>query len=130
MADQLRREPAASGRRILVVDDDASIADLIRAVLLEEGHDVEVALNGADALARNGPQPPEVCVLDMFLPDLSGPELVAALRGKYGQDLPILLTSASVVPREAKALGAYAYLPKPFELEELLAAVRRGLDGA
>ncbi|HLG72023.1 MAG TPA: response regulator [Chloroflexota bacterium] len=117
------------GRRILVIDDDATILDLIRAVLLEEGHDVDVALNGAEALAKDS-RPPEVCVLDMFLPGISGPDLVTALRDKFGQDLPILLTSASIVEREAEQLGAYEYLPKPFDLEELLGAVRRGLDGS
>lgn len=128
MANQLINQQAAGpGRRILVIDDDATILDLIRAVLLEDGHTVEVALNGTEALARDGADPPEVCVLDMFLPGISGPELVVALRDKYGHSLPILLTSASIVEREAAQLGAYEYLPKPFDLEELLAAVRRGL---
>src|ERR1044071_5658952 len=88
-------------RRILVIDDDATILELIRAVLTDEGLNVETALSGQEALSTDSEQPPDVCVLDMFLPGISGPELVAQLRARFGAGLPILLTSASIVEREA-----------------------------
>lgn len=110
---------------MLVVDDDETILDLIGAILAEDGLVVEQALDGEDALNCDGP--PDLCVLDMFLPGIRGAELADALRAKYGKDLPILVTSASIVAQEARDLGAYEYLPKPFDLEDLLAAVRRGL---
>ncbi len=119
-------ETTISGK-ILVIDDDETILDLIRAVLQEEGLEVEGALTGQEALDADGSSTPDVCVLDMFLPGINGAPLVAGLRAKYGQGLPILVTSASIVDQEARQLGAYEYLPKPFDLEELLAAVRRGL---
>ncbi|HEX6511542.1 MAG TPA: response regulator [Chloroflexota bacterium] len=115
--------------RILVVDDDSTIVDLIKAVLADEGFAVTTALDGREALDGRSEGPPDLVVLDMFLPTMSGEEVADALRAKYGPDLPILVTSASKVDVEAQALGAYENLPKPFDLEELLAAVRRGLAG-
>ena len=118
-----------SGRaRILVIDDDPTILELIKAILKDEGHSVNAALTGEDVLADGAIPAPDLLVLDMFLPGISGRELAEALRARYGQDLPILVTSASSVDREARALGAYECLPKPFELDELLAGVRQGLS--
>jgi DNA-binding response OmpR family regulator len=111
---------------ILVIDDDETIVELIRAVLSEEGFRVSTALSGDEAL-NSPPAPPDLIVLDMFMPGTAGAELAEGLRTKYGADVPILLISASIVDREARALGAYEYLPKPFDLDELLAAIRRGL---
>jgi DNA-binding response OmpR family regulator len=125
--------PAGEGPRVLVIDDDPTILELIRAILSEEGYVVDAALTGKAALADGNAPTPAVVVLDMYLPGISGAELVEALRVRYGHNLPIMLTSASTVDDEAQALGAYEYLPKPFDLEELLASVRRGLtigDGA
>ena len=120
----VRRDPPL----VMVVDDDPTILDLLRAVLLEEGYRVNAALNGAQALGFPADQAPAVVVLDMFLPGMNGPELAVALRSKFGAQLPILVTSASNVDAEAQALGAYEYLPKPFDLDALLAGVRRGLN--
>jgi DNA-binding response OmpR family regulator len=118
-----------SGRaRILVIDDDPTILELIKAILKDEGHSVNAALTGEDVLADGAIPAPDLLVLDMFLPGISGRELAEALRARYGQDLPILVTSASSVDGEARALGAYECLPKPFELDELLAGVRQGLS--
>jgi DNA-binding response OmpR family regulator len=116
--------------RILVIDDDPTILELMKAILDDEGYAVEAALTGKDALQDGSGPPPALVVLDMFVPGISGAELADALRARYGPQLPILITSASSVDQEAHALGAYDYLPKPFDLDELLAAVRQGLDGA
>ena len=114
--------------RVLVIDDDLTILELIKAILMEDGHEVVTALSG-DAVLNDGALPaPDLVVLDMFVPGISGAELAQALRARFGRDLPILVTSASSVDGEARALGAYECLPKPFELEELLAGVRQGLS--
>jgi len=112
---------------ILVIEDDVTIVELIRALLVEEGYRVRVATSGPQALAGEHPAPALV-VLDMYVPGLSGSELADRLRASYGAELPILVISASNVDGEAHKLGAYEYLPKPFDLDKLLAAVRRGLD--
>ena len=120
----------SNGRgRILVIDDDPTILELIKAILMEDGHTVDAALTGDAVLGRDGAMPaPDLVVLDMFLPGTSGGELAEALRARYGTELPILVTSASSVDGEARALGAFECLPKPFELDELLEGVRRGLS--
>jgi len=121
------RKDAPAGKRVLVIDDDKTILDLIAAVLRDEGCSVEAALSGQEALEQSPPEPPQMVVLDMFIPGISGLELAGELRAKYGADLPIIVVSASDVGEEARALGAVAYLPKPFDLEDLLRAVERGL---
>ena len=121
-----------SGPRILVIEDDETILGLIEAVLMEEGFTVDAALSGQQALDLDCSHSPAMVVLDMFLPGISGAELAEALRAKYGAGLPILVTSASNVRAQARALGAH-YLPKPFELVDLMEAVHQALhetDGA
>ena len=112
---------------ILVIEDDPTIVELIRALLTEEGYGVCVAGSGQQALDAGYPVPALV-VMDMYIPGLRGSELADRLRASYGAELPILVISASNVDGEAHKLGAYEYLPKPFDLDKLLAAVRRGLD--
>jgi len=129
MAEQPGNLPVGRGARVLVIDDDRTILDLIHAVLADEGFHVDTALSGDEAV-NSPPYGVDLVVLDMFLPGLSGVELTDALRAKYGADLPILVTSASPVAREAHAIGAYEYLAKPFDLVDLVAAIRRGLDSA
>jgi two-component system OmpR family response regulator len=117
-----------AGVMILVIDDDRTILDLISSVLRDEGYTVEPRLTGQDALEHPCASSPAVCVLDMFLPGTSGAELADALREQYGADLPICVISASRVEGEALALGAYEYLPKPFDLEDLLDCVQHGVE--
>lgn len=116
-----------SSERVLVIEDDQTIVELIRVVLTDEGYDVSVAATGDQALDSASPEKPAMVVLDMYVPGASGKLLTDGLRGKYGQDLPVLLVSASNVDGEAQELGAYEYVAKPFDLDDLLAAVRRGL---
>jgi DNA-binding response OmpR family regulator len=113
--------------RIMVIDDDATILELIKAVLVEDGFTVDARLNGRAALDSPPNEPPALVILDIYLPGLSGAELVQALRAKYGAGLPILVTSATNLDEEASTLGSYEYLAKPFDLDQLMAAVRRGL---
>jgi DNA-binding response OmpR family regulator len=127
MAQQPDLRPVGS-RTVLIIEDDPTVLDLIRSVLVDDGLSVETALNGQAALDHDGQSAPDVCVLDMYLPGINGAELVDGLRAKYGSNLPILVTSASIVPNVAHELGAYEYLPKPFDLDQLVAAVQRGLS--
>ena len=115
---------------VLVIEDDTTIVELLRAVLTDEGYDVRVAASGDQALDNPSPIAPAVTVLDMHVPGASGKQLADGLRAKYGADLPILLVSASNMDEEALTLGAYEYVSKPFDLEDLLAAIRRGMAHA
>jgi two-component system response regulator MprA len=114
-----------SGRRILVVDDDARLAASLRRALIYEGHTVEVASDGPAALTIARDQPPDLVVLDVMLPGMDGVEVCRRLRN--GSDLPILmLTARDAISDRVAGLdaGADDYLVKPFAYDELLARVR------
>jgi two-component system response regulator MprA len=112
--------------RILVVDDDPAVLDSLRRSLSFNGYDVDVAVDGADALAQIGAQQPDALVIDVMMPRLDGLDTTRALR-TAGNDLPILvLTARDAVADRVDGLdaGADDYLTKPFSLEELLARIR------
>jgi two-component system response regulator MprA len=115
-----------SGRaRILVVDDDTRLAASLRRALIYEGHTVDIAADGPNALAIARDQPPDLVVLDVMLPGMDGVEVCRRLRD--GSDLPILmLTARDAVSDRVAGLdaGADDYLVKPFAYDELLARVR------
>src|SRR5258708_6889008 len=110
---------------VLVVDDDSHIAASLRRALIYEGYAVDVAPDGAVARNRAGERMPDLVVLDVMLPGMSGVEVCERLRA--AGDGPILLLSA----RDATAdrvigldSGADDYLVKPFAYEELMARIR------
>ena len=115
----------SSGSRVLVVDDDARLADSLRRALSYEGHSVEVAADGPAALVAARERPPDLVVLDVMLPGIDGVEVCRRLRA--GSDLPILmLTARDAISDRVAGLdaGADDYLVKPFAYDELLARVR------
>ena len=113
--------------KVLVVDDERAVRDSLRRALELEGYNVDLAVDGADALHRldeNGQ--PDAVVLDVLMPGLDGLEVCRILRAK-GNSVPVLmLTARSEVEDRVAGLdaGADDYLPKPFALEELLARLR------
>jgi two-component system response regulator MprA len=112
--------------RILVVDDDRAVRDSLRRSLEFNGYTVELASDGAEALARTPQINPDAIIMDVMMPRLDGLEATRALRGA-GNDVPILvLTARDAVSDRVDGLdaGADDYLTKPFALEELLARVR------
>ena len=126
MIDQTR--PIAADRQpplILVVDDDPLICRIIRDVLMEEGFAAATAADGPQAIRRAADQPHALVILDMGLPLMDGHEVAAALRGAHGRALPILtITADGGAAEKARRVGAFAYLRKPFDLDDLVAAVR------
>ena len=112
--------------RILVVDDDRAVRDSLRRSLQFNGYEVEVAADGAEALARVPAARPDAIVMDVMMPRLDGLEATRALRAA-GNEVPILvLTARDAVGDRVDGLdaGADDYLTKPFALEELLARLR------
>src|SRR4051812_38086015 len=105
--------------RILAVDDDPRILDLLRRGLVYEGYHVDTAADGPSALATARDNPPDLVVLDWMLPGLDGLEVCRRLRA--ASDVPILLlTARGGVPDRVTGLdsGADDYLVKPFNFEE------------
>lgn len=109
--------------KILVVEDEARLAELLRRGLSEEGHTVDVCTTGAQAILQTRAIEYDAMVLDWMLPDQDGLAVVRAVRGR-GQSLPVLfLTARSQLGERVMALrsGADDFLVKPFAFEELLA---------
>ncbi|MFC1992145.1 response regulator transcription factor [Chloroflexota bacterium] len=111
--------------KILIVDDEPNIIELARLYLEREGYEVDEAVNGQDALSKQGVFSPDLIVLDLMLPDIDGFEVCRQIRTK--SDVPILMLTArredidKIVGLE---LGADDYLTKPFNPRELVARVR------
>jgi DNA-binding response OmpR family regulator len=111
--------------RVLVIEDEAKIADFLRRGLIYEGYQVDVAPNGEAGLALARERSPDLVILDLMLPDMDGLEVCRRLRA--ASDVPILiLTAKDAVSDRVKGLdsGADDYLVKPFAFEELLARLR------
>jgi len=111
--------------RVLVVEDDGEIADVVRRALDKVGYEVRLAVDGEAALEQSQLFEPDAVVLDLGLPKLDGVEVCRRLRA--GGDVPILmLTARDALDARVEGLdsGADDYLVKPFDLQELLARVR------
>jgi two-component system, OmpR family, response regulator len=112
--------------RLLVVEDDPAIADLLSAALSFAGFEVRTAGTAADALKEVAASPPDLIVLDIMLPDSDGFDVLRRIRGQ-GRSLPVLFLSAkdAVADRVAGlTLGAADYVVKPFSVDEVLARIR------
>ncbi|MCA9710106.1 MAG: response regulator transcription factor [Myxococcales bacterium] len=112
--------------RLLLIEDDARLAEHTAEYLRDHDAEVEVVGNGVDGLSRATSGEHDLVLLDLMLPDISGTEVCRQLRST-GDDLPILvLTARDSVSERVAGLdaGADDYLPKPFALEELLARMR------
>ena len=112
---------ARAEHRVLVVEDDPSLRDVVVEALSEDGHVVRAAPDGATALRIAGDWPPHLVVLDLMLPGLSGEQFCAALRELQGlADVLIVVVSAARRATEvSERLGATVMLRKPFDLIEL-----------
>jgi CheY-like chemotaxis protein len=117
-------------KRVLVVDDEPTIRELIADFLRESGCHVDTAANGAEALRLMEQQLPHVIVLDLMMPRLDGYGFVATKRRdpRFSQVPIVLMTAAFGAVEVAEHLGAHACLPKPFELDELVDMVDRLVD--
>jgi two-component system response regulator MtrA len=114
---------------ILVVEDDPALRRIIREVLEDEGFTVESTPNGSEAVRLARQRQPAQVVLDMILPGSSGSVVAAALRQEQRTAPPIVLISADTgAARKTRLVGAFAFLAKPLELDELVAVVRQGLS--
>ena len=112
--------------QILVVDDDRAVREALERALGLEGYDVELAADGAEALAAVERREPDAIVLDVLMPQMDGVEVCRLLRRAQHRGPILMLTVRDELGDRVEGLdaGADDYLGKPFELEELLARVR------
>jgi len=112
--------------RILVVDDEPYLADLVSTALRYEGFDVRKAGNGREAISQVTDFRPQLVLLDVMMPELDGFEVATRLQAQ-GQRVPILFLTARDATEDkirGLTLGGDDYVTKPFSLEELIARVR------
>ena len=112
--------------RILVVEDEPKMGELIRRVLVSERHVADIAPDGVGALALAAGEPYDVIVLDRMLPDMDGVEVLRLLRARGVATPVLMLTALDAVEHRVAGLdaGADDYLAKPFAFAELLARLR------
>ncbi|MFC7885571.1 response regulator transcription factor [Streptomyces sp. NPDC057376] len=119
--------------RLLVVDDEPTVRDLLPAALRYAGFDVDVAADGREALETAARRPPDLVLLDVMLPDIDGFEVIRRLRTQprragpgLGGDVPVLFVTARETRQDritGLTLGGDDYITKPFDLEELIARI-------
>jgi two-component system, OmpR family, response regulator len=129
MATKPSAEPASPGRemvRVLVVDDEPYITDLVATALRYEGFDVATAAVGREALSLVDTFRPGLIVLDVMLPDLDGFEVQRKLVDRGGRIPVLFLTARDAAEDKVRGLtiGGDDYVTKPFSLEELIARIR------
>ena len=129
MSAELRDGASTEATRVLIVDDDPEIREVVTWLLEDEGLPVETAADGQRALDCATRVRPALIVLDMGLPIMSGEEVAHRLRAHYGEPPPIIVVSADGRAAEKAArIGAQGYLHKPFDIEVLVRLVHGTLS--
>jgi DNA-binding NtrC family response regulator len=115
---------------ILVVDDELGIRDLLSEILNDEGHQIELAENAAQARAARLRARPDLVLLDIWMPDTDGVTLLKEWSSSGQLTMPVIMMSGHATidtAVEATKIGALAFLEKPITLQKLLKAVEQGL---
>ena len=115
---------------ILIVDDEVSILNSLSSILEDEGYEVSVAKSGIEALKLCAVSPPELMMLDIWMPDMDGLETLRRLRELVPQTQVMMMSGHGSIETAVKAikLGAYDYIEKPLSLENVTLRVKHALD--
>ncbi len=115
---------------ILIVDDEESILDTLSSILEDEGHDVITASSGESAISKFIENPPDIILLDVWMPGIDGIETLKSIREKNRHVCVIMISGHSNIDTAVQAirLGAYDFLEKPLSLDKVLILIRRALE--
>ena len=118
--------------RILIVDDEPVLQDVLSTLLRREGFEVVQALTAADALRLAEEQEVDLVLLDLMLPDRPGMEVLKELKHRDPEIAVVVITAYSSVETAITAMreGAFHYIPKPFKNQEVILTVRKGARAA
>lgn len=115
---------------MLLADDDAEYVDAMTRLLEDEGYRVVVASNGAQALACALLEPPDIVLLDQRMPGMNGTQVNRALVDAGIRRPVVLISGRDDAARLSRSSGTGYWLPKPFEVEQLLSTMERALADA
>lgn len=115
--------------RVLVVDDDPDIRELLVSVLSDGGYEAEAARNGRDALEVLDRWPADVIVLDLMMPVMDGWTFAQRMKEKWSIPF-VVLSAATDVIKHAEQMGAADVMPKPFDIDRLLPCIERVVGGS
>ncbi len=114
--------------RILVADDDAAILEFLDLALTDEGYEVIGVSNGAEVLDAIAVHPPDLILLDMWMPVMDGRTFLSTYHRQPGAHVPVIIMSADDITIDKMLLSSAAdFLTKPFDLDELLDCIKRSL---
>jgi DNA-binding NtrC family response regulator len=116
--------------KILVVDDERSVRIFLKELFEQENIDVVLAANGAETLEKTASEEPDIIVLDLKLPDVSGLDLIPRIRQRHDRAEIIVITAMGTVENAVRSikLGAYDFITKPFDIEKIMISVQRTID--
>jgi len=116
--------------RVLIVDDEPVLQDVLSTLLRREGFDVAQAQTAAEALRLADEVEVDLVLLDLMLPDRPGMEILRELKTRDPEVVVIVITAYSSVETAITAMrdGAFHYIPKPFKNQEVILTVRKGLE--
>jgi two-component system alkaline phosphatase synthesis response regulator PhoP len=118
-------------KTILIVEDERVIAEILSAVLEDEGYRVVIANNGRQGLDRLAEGRPDLVLCDVMMPGLDGRDLARAMSAdlKY-RSIPLIMMSAAHMPTYKRDFPYTAFLSKPFDMDQLVDTVAKALNGA
>jgi DNA-binding NtrC family response regulator len=116
--------------RILIVDDDESIRSTMKAILVDAGYTVDIAVNGAEAVEKTEKTPYNIALIDIRLPDIEGIELLTKIKDNVPKTRKIMVTGFPTMQNAITALNndADAYIVKPVDIVKLLMTIKEQLE--
>jgi len=123
-------DPVAQDKRVAVIDDDVEMAKLVKDILEGHGYSVLIFTSASEALVQFKKNPPHIVITDLNMKDINGMMLLKKVQEDYPQSVSIMMTAFGSIETaiEAMKLGAYHYIVKPFNTEELVLLVKRAME--
>ena len=126
----MKTDPGHKPARVLIVDDEPSSLELLEVYLAEKGYDIVCAVNGRECLQQLDKADPRVIVLDVRLPDMNGLDILREITRRKNPPRVIIVTAFHDMETTIRAMkfGAFDYIPKPIDVDDLEAAIERAVD--
>ena len=115
-------------KKVLIVEDDANLAEIMKTCLEKKNYEVIIAPTGKDAIKLTKKEQPDVITLDVLLPDINGFEILKTIKNyETTKDIPVIMVSVTEDENKVKGmkLGLFKFLPKPFQMEQLFLTIRK-----